>query len=81
MSKIKKFLYEIKYYVNYTKEFWAGMIFALSAFLVTIPVYAAGDLSSSKFATGLKKLLEDATTYLFVIVPIVTILCVTYFLD
>ena len=79
MKKIKKFLYDVRYYVDNSSEFWTGLIFALTAFFAASPVYSAS-LSDSKFATGLKKLLDDATTYLFVIVPIVTVLCVTYFL-
>ena len=40
----------------------------------------ADDIASSKLATGTQKLISDATNWLMILVPVVTVLCIIYFL-
>jgi len=40
----------------------------------------ADDISSSKLATGTLKLISDATNWLMILAPAVTVLCIIYFL-
>ena len=62
---------------NRTKGFFAGLT-AASTSLSTI-VYADG-ISSSKIAKGTQKLISDATTWLLVIAPTVTVMLIIYYL-
>ncbi len=51
-----------------------------AAFLTnTITAYATGGISDSKLATGTQQLIQDLTTFLMVIAPIVTGLLIIYF--
>jgi len=47
--------------------------------LTAQPVYA-GAIGSSKLATGTEQLVKDATTWLLVIAPLVTVIAVIYYL-
>ena len=40
----------------------------------------ADEIASSKFATGTQKLISDATNWLMILAPVVTVLCIIYFL-
>lgn len=42
--------------------------------------YAAGNLSGSKIATGTTKLISDATSWLLVLAPSVSVLLIIYYL-
>ena len=55
---------------------------ALAFALVTLPqtALASGALGESSIAKGTEKLLADATTWLMIIVPAVTVLVVIYYL-
>ena len=52
---------------------------AVTAFLLALPVYA-GEIGSSKLATGTEQLVKDATSWLLVIAPLVTVIAVIYYL-
>ena len=55
-------------------------IMAAPLFLTnTITAYATGGISDSKLATGTQQLIQDLTTFLMVIAPIVTGLLIIYF--
>ena len=54
------------------------MTTAIVTFLTTLPVYA-GEIGSSKLATGTESLVKDATTWLLVIAPLVTVVAVIYY--
>jgi nitric oxide reductase large subunit len=44
------------------------------------PALAAGDIGSSKLATGTEKLINDVTSWLLVVAPLVTVVAVIYYL-
>lgn len=55
----------------------------ITFFVFTLPnavMAANGDIGSSDLAKGTEKLLKDATTWLMIIVPLVTVLVVIYYL-
>ena len=54
------------------------MTTAIVTFLTALPVYA-GEIGSSKLATGTESLVKDATTWLLVIAPLVTVVAVIYY--
>ena len=54
------------------------MISAFIAFMTVQPVYA-GAIGSSKLATGTEELIKDATTWLMVVAPLVTVVAVIYY--
>lgn len=58
-----------------------GMVTALTATIASLSTkaYASG-ISSSKIATGTQKLISDATSWLLVIAPTVTVLLIIYYL-
>ena len=51
---------------------------AITAFLMAQPVFA-GAIGSSKLATGTESLIKDATTWLLVVAPLVTVVAVIYY--
>ncbi len=53
---------------------------ALSAVLVAMPVAAAGGLEGTSLVTGTKELVNDATSILLVLAPIIGICVSAYFL-
>jgi len=46
----------------------------------SLPVMAAGNIGSSKLATGTESLIKDVTTWLLVVAPLVTVVAVIYYL-
>ena len=52
---------------------------AITTFLLALPVYA-GQIGQSKLATGTEQLVKDATAWLLVIAPLVTVIAVIYYL-
>jgi nitric oxide reductase large subunit len=55
---------------------------ALSVWTLTLsaPAMAAGDIGSSKLATGTEKLIKDVTSWLLIVAPLVTVVAVIYYL-
>ena len=51
---------------------------AIMTFLMAQPVLA-GAIGSSKLATGAEALIKDATTWLLVVAPLVTVITVIYY--
>ena len=52
---------------------------AFTTFLLALPIYA-GQIGQSKLATGTEQLVKDATAWLLVIAPLVTVIAVIYYL-
>jgi len=52
---------------------------AITTFLLALTVYA-GQIGQSKLATGTEQLVKDATAWLLVIAPLVTVIAVIYYL-
>ena len=52
---------------------------ALFVFLTAQPVFA-GAIGSSKVATGTEQLVKDATSWLLIVAPLVTVVAVIYYL-
>jgi Na+/H+ antiporter NhaA len=77
MSKIKKIIKKFTGFINNTKERVITAVMLL--FLFANRVFA-DDIASSKLAKGTEKLLTDATNWLLVLTPIVTVVAVIYFL-
>lgn len=59
---------------------WKGIITGLFLSLTTHRIVLAGDVGSSKLATGTQALISDLTTWLMILAPIVTVLFVIYYL-
>ena len=51
---------------------------AIIAFLTVQPVFA-GAIGQSKLATGTEQLIKDATSWLMVVAPLVTVVAVIYY--
>ncbi len=75
---MKKISRKIGNYLSNARGWLAAVAISLWAFLNSISVYAT-NIGSSKLATGTKKLVEDTTTWLLVIAPLVTIVAVIYY--
>ncbi len=73
-----KTLNNILAYLNNARAWLTAVAVALWAFVNCLPTYAT-DIGGSKIATGTEKLVEDATTWLLVIAPAVTIVAVIYY--
>ncbi|MGI6189942.1 MAG: Mbov_0395 family pilin-like conjugal transfer protein [Caldicoprobacteraceae bacterium] len=52
---------------------------AYFSFVTAFPVFAAPGISDSKLARGTEKLIQDVTTWLMVLAPVVTGLLIIYF--
>jgi len=63
---------------NIIKRVSLFVTMAIVTFLTALPVYA-GEIGSSKLATGTESLVKDATTWLLVIAPLVTVVAVIYY--
>lgn len=58
---------------------FAAVLFMLWA--AASPVFAAtGNIGSSKLATGTEQLIKDATSWLLIVAPLVTVVAVIYYL-
>ena len=57
----------------------AAALAALQAFFPAAPAYASGGIGSSKLATGTELLIKDATAWLLVIAPAITVVAVIYY--
>lgn len=61
------------------KSIKTWIISAVIMMFTTMSAYAA-DIGSSKLATGTEKLIKDATTWLMIVAPAVTVLLIIYYL-
>jgi ABC-type molybdate transport system permease subunit len=57
----------------------AGLLTAFLMIQNSTAVYAAGGISDSQIAKGTEKLIQDATTWLMVLAPVVAGLLIIYF--
>lgn len=73
MNKIKKYFIRIK------KRAVSFSMLLYYLFITKRTVVYASDVSSSTLATGTKKLISDVTTWLLIIAPILTVVCIIYF--
>jgi hypothetical protein len=60
------------------KQILICAVVAIIAFLQPI-VALAGNIGSSKLATGTEELIKDATSWLLVVAPLVTVVAVIYY--
>jgi uncharacterized BrkB/YihY/UPF0761 family membrane protein len=60
------------------KKLSAFMLLAFIMLITAIPTYA-GDINSSPIVTGTEKLINDVTTWLMILAPIVAGLLIIYF--
>jgi hypothetical protein len=77
-------------FIRNTKSLLTAVILSLWAALSAAPVFAAGntttaapaagDIGSSKLATGTEALIGDVTSWLLIIAPFVTVVAVIYYL-
>jgi hypothetical protein len=58
---------------------FATAIAFLCMFMSNLTVYATGNIGTSKLATGTEQLVKDATAWLLVIAPLVTVVAVIYY--
>ena len=63
---------------NIFKRISVLLMAAVMAFMLIQPAYA-GAIGSSKLATGTEALIKDATTWLLVVAPLVTVVAVIYY--
>lgn len=64
---------------KHLKTAGAAMTALAVSFLSAVPAYAAGGINGSKIVTGTQKLINDVTTWLMVLAPIVSGLLIIYF--
>lgn len=60
------------------KKLMSLLIAVVTAVFLAVPVFADG-IGDSKLAKGTEKLIQDTTTWLMILSPIVTILLIIYF--
>jgi len=75
---MKSISQQIHYYLSNFKEWIIAVLIALLMLPYCFTVYAA-DIGTSVLATGTEKLVGDATTWLLVIAPAVTVIAVIYY--
>ena len=59
---------------------FTAFLFTLSVMLSGVTAHAAGNFNSSVIATGTQKLIQDVTTWMLIIAPIITVLLIIYYL-
>lgn len=69
----------IKSLVKKTKAVGAGLLTAIFMLQNSTVAYAAGDIGNSQIAKGTEKLIQDATTWLMILAPVVAGLLIIYF--
>ena len=62
------------------RKWIAGLCAAFISMLLCAQTAAASDIGDSKIAKGTEKLIQDATAWLMIIAPVVTVLAIIYFL-
>jgi len=69
----------IKKFVNFINKSKEWFIVTTILFLSKITVFASS-IGDSKLATGTEKLIKDATSWLLIIAPLVTVVAIIYYL-
>jgi len=69
----------IKRLVKKIKAVGAGLLTAIFMLQNSTVAYAAGDIGNSQIAKGTEKLIQDATTWLMILAPVVAGLLIIYF--
>jgi hypothetical protein len=77
---MKKLIAKSGAFISRAKGWLTAVTFALWASLAASPAFAAGDIGSSKLATGTEKLIKDVTSWLLIVAPLVTVVAVIYYL-
>jgi uncharacterized membrane protein YidH (DUF202 family) len=77
---MKTFLAKSGAFVFRAKGWMTAVSLALWAASAASPAFAAGDIGSSKLATGTEKLINDVTSWLLIVAPLVTVVAVIYYL-
>ena len=72
MEKIKKFM------ASHRRKLSAFLLLAFFMLVLTVPVHASG-INDSTIITGTEALINDVTTWLMVLAPIVAGLLIIYF--
>jgi hypothetical protein len=67
-------------FIGRAKGWVAALSVSLWVFLTNTAALAAGDIGSSKLATGTEKLIKDVTSWLLIVAPLVTVVAVIYYL-
>ena len=75
MSRIKKITSKFVTFIKDAKE----RIIATFTMLVLMTSPVSASIATSKLATGTEKLIKDATAWLLVVVPLVTVAALIYF--
>ncbi|MCM1991343.1 Mbov_0395 family pilin-like conjugal transfer protein [Oceanirhabdus seepicola] len=73
LKKIKNFLEKIKEKIVIT------LVAIYTASMMSTPVYAVEGVSNSKIVTGTEKLINDTTTWLMILAPVLAGLLIIYF--
>ena len=66
-------------FIGSAKGWVAAVVLSVWAFLMSPPAFAAG-IGSSTLATGTEKLINDVTSWLLIVAPLVTVVAVIYYL-
>jgi len=69
----------IKKLVNFINKSKEWLIITALLFLTQITVYASS-IGESKLATGTENLIKDATSWLLIVAPLVTVVAIIYYL-
>lgn len=73
MGKIKNFLEKTK------EKILMALVSAYTVSMISTPVYAADDVQNSQIVKGTEKLINDTTTWLMVLAPVLAGLLIIYF--
>ena len=66
-------------FVKNARGWLTAVTLAVLSAITAIPALAAGDIGSSKLATGTEKLVKDVTSWLLILAPLVTVVAVIYY--
>ncbi|MDR1208779.1 MAG: hypothetical protein LBK41_00445 [Clostridiales bacterium] len=66
--------------ISEAKKWVFAAICAICAAARATVVFAAVDIGQSKLATGTEQLIQDATAWLMIVAPLVTVVAVIYYL-
>lgn len=67
-----------KMWIKVREKIFMMLMFISASFMFTTPVYAS-DVQNSKLAKGTEALINDVTTWLMILAPIVAALLIVYF--
>ena len=68
-----------KAFIKNARGWLTAVTLAVLSAVTAIPALAAGDIGSSKLATGTEKLVKDVTSWLLILAPLVTVVAVIYY--